>query len=90
MHLLQITNHGIAETVIHNMKEAIAAFFQLPFDEKKKYAMPANDVQGYAQGFVVSEQQKLDWSDVLFLVTLPPSVRNLKLWPVALPVFKYV
>ncbi|KAH9702302.1 Fe2OG dioxygenase domain-containing protein [Citrus sinensis] len=84
----QITNHGIAETVIHNMKDAIAAFFQLPFDEKKKYTMPANDVQGYGQGYVVSEQQKLDWSDVLFLVTLPPSVRNLKLWPVALPGFK--
>lgn len=72
------------------MKAAVAAFFELPRDEKLKYAMAANDLQGYGQGFVVSELQKLDWCDLIMLITSPPNLRKMKLWPTTVPGFKYV
>ncbi|KAK0592597.1 hypothetical protein LWI29_022056 [Acer saccharum] len=84
----QITDHGVTEKVLHDMKAAEAAFFELPLEEKKKYAMGENDLQGYGQGYVVSEQQKLEWCDLIFLVTLPPNIRKFKHWPVSIPGFK--
>lgn len=45
---------------MHAMKAAAAEFFELPFEEKNKFSMPSNDVQGYGHGYVVSEEQKLD------------------------------
>ncbi|KAK9186586.1 hypothetical protein WN944_017974 [Citrus x changshan-huyou] len=84
----QLVNHGIAEKVLQDMKAAVAAFFELPRDEKLKYAMAANDLQGYGQGFVVSELQKLDWCDLIMLITHPPNLRKMKLWPTTVPGFK--
>ncbi|KAE8679468.1 hypothetical protein F3Y22_tig00111402pilonHSYRG01516 [Hibiscus syriacus] len=84
----QIINHGVVEEVLLNMKAAIAAFFELPLEEKNKYAQAGNDFQGYGQSCVISEEQKLDWCDLVFLVTLPPEIRNLKYWPDTIPGFK--
>ncbi|KAL1535592.1 hypothetical protein AAHA92_28353 [Salvia divinorum] len=83
----QIINHG-ADSVLAKMKAAMAGFFDLPLSEKKRYAMAANDVEGYGQGYVVSEDQKLDWNDLLFLITLPAKARNVKYWPLTVPGFK--
>ncbi|KAK0593208.1 hypothetical protein LWI29_032936 [Acer saccharum] len=82
----QITDHEVTEKVLHDMKEAEAAFFELPLEEKKKYAMGQNELQGYGQGYVVS--QILEWCDLIFLMTLPPKIRNFKHWPVSIPGFK--
>lgn len=87
---MQITNHGIAEDVLQRMKAAAAAFFELPLEEKKMYSMASNDLQGYGQAYVVSEQQKLDWSDILFLMTLPIKDRKLNYWPTRVTSFMYV
>lgn len=76
--------------MIQRMKRAAAAFFDQPLEVKKKYAMAENDVQGYGQAFVVSEDQKLDWADLMFLLAYPPQHRNLKNWPLIIPGFKYV
>lgn len=76
--------------VLHNIKTAVEAFFDLPLEEKKKYAMAENDIQGYGQAYVVSEHQKLDWCDLTFLITQPPEYRNFKYWPSTIPSFKYV
>ena len=76
--------------VLHNVKTAVEAFYDLPLEAKKKFAMAENDIQGYGQAYVVSEHQKLDWNDLTFLITQPPEYRNFKYWPSALPSFKYV
>lgn len=86
---MQIVNHG-ADEVLTKMKSVIAEFFELPLSEKKKYAMPENDIHGYGQAHVVSEDQKLDWNDALVLRTLPDNLRNMKYWPLSIPGFKYV
>jgi hypothetical protein len=39
------------------------------------------DLQGYGQTFVLFEQQKLDWSDLLGLIMLPSDDRDLNVWP---------
>lgn len=72
-----------------NVKAAVAAFFDLRLEEKKKYAMAENDVQGYGQVFVVSEEQKLDRNDTMFLATQPLENRNMKYWPSSVSGFKY-
>ncbi|KAJ6357690.1 hypothetical protein OIU78_005519 [Salix suchowensis] len=84
----QITNHDVSEEVIKQMKAAVAAFFELPWEEKRKYAMVANDIHGYGQGYVVSEHQKLDWCDMMFLLTFLPKYKKMKFWPVLVPGFK--
>ncbi|KAI4299548.1 hypothetical protein L6164_032995 [Bauhinia variegata] len=83
----QLVNHGVAEELIYKMKESGKGFFDLPYEEKKKYAMAENDLQGHGQGLVVSEEQKLDWSDRILLVAYPPEQRKLKFWPVSVPGF---
>ena len=71
------------------MKTAVLAFFELPLEEKKKYSMAENDIQGYGQGYVVSDQQKLDWCDLIFLLTQPNKYKQIKYWPLTVPGFKY-
>lgn len=78
----------MAEEVSGDMKAAVAAFFDLPLEEKKKYSMLENDLHGYGQAYVVSEDQKLDWGDLIFLVTCPVEARNMKYWPNKVPGFK--
>ncbi|XP_059669683.1 protein SRG1-like [Cornus florida] len=84
----QITNHGVTDKVLHKMKAAVTVFFDLLLIEKKKYAMATNCLQGYGQGYVVSDQQKLDWNDLIFLLTLPTKFRNMKHWPTTIAGFK--
>ncbi|XWS56606.1 hypothetical protein CRYUN_Cryun09bG0100700 [Craigia yunnanensis] len=70
------------------MKASAAAFFELPLKKKKKYAMAANELQGYGQAYVVSEQRKLNWCDMIVLIILPPENRNFNFWSLTLPSFK--
>ncbi|XP_019191662.1 PREDICTED: protein SRG1-like [Ipomoea nil] len=84
----QVIDHGVRDEVLQNMKAGVASFFELPVEDKKKYAMAENDLQGYGQGYVMSDHQKLDWNDLMFLVTLPPKYRNIKYWPSTLAGFK--
>ncbi|KAE8723438.1 putative 2-oxoglutarate (2OG) and Fe(II)-dependent oxygenase superfamily protein [Hibiscus syriacus] len=84
----QLINHGVKEELLEKMKAAASAFYELPLDEKNKYAKSENEIQGYGQNFVVSENQKLDWSDMIYLITVPSENRKYKFWPLTLPGFK--
>ncbi|XP_065880167.1 S-norcoclaurine synthase 1-like [Euphorbia lathyris] len=77
----QLINHGIEEQVIENMKKDTEEFFKLPLEEKMAYAQIPNNIEGYGQAFVVSQHQKLDWADMLFLLPQPPSQRDFRFWP---------
>ncbi|KAL8102933.1 protein LATERAL BRANCHING OXIDOREDUCTASE 1-like [Apium graveolens] len=84
----QVIDHGVPDKVLQSMKAVVAAFFELPLVEKKVYAMASNDFQGYGQGYVVSDEQKLDWNDLMFLITSPPKYKNMKQWPTTLTGFR--
>ena len=59
----------------------VAEFFDLPLEAKKEWAQRPDSVQGYGQAFVVSEDQKLDWADMLHLQLQPSESRDLRVWP---------
>ena len=70
----QLINHGVEEEVIVKMMMDVQDFFKLLLEEKNAYAQ-------LPEAFVVSQDQKLDWGDTLFLLPLPASQRNMRLWP---------
>lgn len=61
------------------MRGAANEFFSLSLDEKQKYAPQAGDPQGYGNMFVVDEDQKLDWGDLMGLALMPKQLVNLAL-----------
>ena len=79
--LLQIVNHGVQKELMQKMKDATSEFYNLPIEEKNKYAMASNEIQGYGKGYLVSEKQTLDKSDSLMLHIYPTRYRKLQFWP---------
>ncbi|XP_022848557.1 protein SRG1-like [Olea europaea var. sylvestris] len=77
----QLINHGVSFPTVEKMKLEIQEFFSLPIEEKKKFSQESGDVEGYGQAFVVSEEQKLDWADLFFAITLPIHLRKPHLIP---------
>ena len=87
---MQLINHGILEETLTNMKKQVKDFFELPLEEKKRWAMKPGCVEGYGQPFVSSEKQKLDWNDMIFLRVLPTYKKKLEFWPQNPPTFRYI
>ncbi|XP_057750631.1 uncharacterized protein LOC130969072 [Arachis stenosperma] len=77
----QLINHGVSDSVVENVKKGVEEFFNLPVEEKRKFGQKEGDVEGYGPAFVVSEEQKLEWADMFFLVTMPPHLRKPHLFP---------
>ncbi|XP_027344013.1 protein SRG1-like [Abrus precatorius] len=71
----QLINHGVRCSLVEKVKRGAEEFFDLPLEEKKKFAQ-RGDHEGYGQLFVVSEEQKLEWADMLFVTTFPPQRRK--------------
>ncbi|KAK4361270.1 hypothetical protein RND71_020222 [Anisodus tanguticus] len=77
---LQVINHGVTPSILENFKREVIAFFRLPMEEKKKLWQQEDNHEGFGQLFVVSEEQKLDWSDMFYITTLPPHIRQMDLF----------
>ncbi|TVU34684.1 hypothetical protein EJB05_16529 [Eragrostis curvula] len=77
----QVVNHGIADELLDEMEKVTREFFMLPLEEKEKYPMEPGGIQGYGHAFVFSEDQKLDWSNMLALGVDPAFIRRPHLWP---------
>ncbi|EXB51694.1 hypothetical protein L484_018924 [Morus notabilis] len=45
------------------------------------YLREENDIEGYGNDMVLSEQQKLDWTDRLYLAIYPEDQYKFQLWP---------
>ncbi|GFZ15430.1 hypothetical protein Acr_24g0016200 [Actinidia rufa] len=83
----QLLIHGISEA-IEEMKKEIGEFFKLSLEAKMTCAQLPNNIEGYGQAFVVSEDQNLDWGDMLFLLPMLISQRNMRFWPTAPTAFR--
>lgn len=77
----QLVNHDIPNELIEKVKADVEDFFRLPLHVKEEFSQEPGNNEGYGQAFVVSEEQKLDWGDMLFFFTQPKSYRNLRFWP---------
>ncbi|KAJ1286996.1 hypothetical protein BS78_03G395900 [Paspalum vaginatum] len=84
----QVVNHGVEEELLDEMENLTREFFMLPLEEKEKYPMAPGGIQGYGHAFVFSEDQKLDWCNMLALGVEPAFIRQPKLWPTAPAKFK--
>ncbi|CAN6294301.1 unnamed protein product [Urochloa humidicola] len=84
----QLINHGVPDEVIRNFRKDMAEFFTQPLEAKKVYSMEPGNLEGYGQHFVVSENQKLEWADIFYLMLRPSDSRNLKFWPRNPPTFR--
>ena len=73
---VQVVNHGVSTSLLDEFRKEIERFFKLPYEEKKKLWQQPNDLEGFGQLFVVSDEQKLDWSDMFFIATLPHNTRK--------------
>ncbi|TVU21267.1 hypothetical protein EJB05_30894, partial [Eragrostis curvula] len=67
------------------MRRDITEFFKLPLETKKLHAQLPDSVEGYGQSFVLSETQKLDWADMIYLMVRPAESRNMRFWPAQPP-----
>ncbi|XP_019250878.1 PREDICTED: protein SRG1-like [Nicotiana attenuata] len=74
---LQVINHGLTPSILEEFKREVTELFKLPMAEKKKLWQQEDSYEGFGQLNVVSEEQKLDWSDMFGITTLPPHIRNL-------------
>ncbi|MED6118174.1 Protein srg1 [Stylosanthes scabra] len=79
--IFQLVNHGVSSSLLEKVKLEIKDFLNLPMSEKKKFWQTSQSVEGFGQMFVVSEDQKLDWADMFFMVTLPKHMRVPHLFP---------
>nr|XP_009610877.2 uncharacterized protein LOC104104482 [Nicotiana tomentosiformis] len=77
---LQVINHGVTPSILENFKREVIQLFRLPMEEKKKLWQQEDNHEGFGQLFVVSDEQKLDWSDMFYLTTLPPHIRQMDLF----------
>ncbi|GAB4855155.1 hypothetical protein Ancab_039750 [Ancistrocladus abbreviatus] len=77
----QLINHGVTTSLVEKIEKEIEGFFNLPLNEKNKYKQHPGESEGFGQLFVLSEEQKLDWGDMLYMVTLPPHLRKPHLLP---------
>ena len=79
--LAQLINHGVSISLVEKVKVGIQELFNLPMEEKKKLWQLPRDLEGFGQAFVVSEEQKLDWGDMIYVVTCPIHLRKPHLFP---------
>nr|XP_027085990.1 protein SRG1-like [Coffea arabica] len=77
----QLIKHGASSSLVDKLKLEMQKFFELTIEEEKRFAQEPGDVEGYGQAFVGSEEQKLDWGDMFFMVTLPTHFRKPHLLP---------
>ncbi|KAK1271779.1 S-norcoclaurine synthase 1 [Acorus gramineus] len=70
------------------MKMEVREFFRQPLEVKEAHAQLPGDIEGYGQAFVVSDEQKLDWADMIYLKTRPLDLRNMRFWPTQPPSFR--
>lgn len=76
----QIINHGVSASLLENFRTEVTEFFKLTMEEKTKLWQQPDNHEGFGQLFVVSEEQKLDWSDMFYITTLPINLRKTELF----------
>ncbi|KAJ9141038.1 hypothetical protein P3X46_031621 [Hevea brasiliensis] len=77
----QAIGHGMSSSFLDNVRDVAIQFFELPVEEKQKYARAVNESEGYGSDMIVSANQVLDWSHRLSLRVFPEERRRNNLWP---------
>nr|URX65362.1 leucoanthocyanidin dioxygenase [Gymnema sylvestre] len=83
--VMHLVNHGIPDDVINRVKAAGESFFNLPFEEKEKYANDlqagSGNVQGYGSKLANNAGGQLEWEDYFFHSIFPEDKLDFSIWP---------
>nr|BAE44202.1 anthocyanidin synthase [Gentiana triflora] len=81
--VMNLVNHGISQELINRVKSAGQAFFDLPIEEKEKYAndQASGNVQGYGSRLANNASGQLEWEDYFFHCIYPERKRDMSIWP---------
>ncbi|XP_042490723.1 jasmonate-induced oxygenase 4-like [Macadamia integrifolia] len=80
--IFQVVNHGIPPALLDEVKRVSREFFDLPMEEKLKYANNPVTYEGYGNRTGVQEGSTLDWNDYFYHFIRPFSAINgQKSWP---------
>ncbi|KAK9078810.1 hypothetical protein SSX86_002868 [Deinandra increscens subsp. villosa] len=71
-------NHGLSDSYLDKVRQVIKRFFELPFEEKRKYSRETGSVEGYGSDTTISENQVQDWCDRLSLRMFPEDQRKFR------------
>ncbi|XP_010256287.1 PREDICTED: flavonol synthase/flavanone 3-hydroxylase-like [Nelumbo nucifera] len=87
-----ITDHGISPSLIQRLQDVGEQFFQLPQEEKEKYANdPSSGMfEGYGTKMTRNLEQKVEWVDYFFHFIWPLSKINYAIWPQNPPSYREV
>nr|AOV62765.1 anthocyanidin synthase [Morus alba] len=81
--VMHLVNHGIPDELIERVKKAGETFFDLPIEEKEKYAndQATGKIQGYGSKLANNACGQLEWEDYFFHLVYPEDKRDLSIWP---------
>ncbi|CAN1122313.1 Protein SRG1 [Linum perenne] len=74
-------NHGMESSFLASLREAGREFFQLPLQEKLKYARKPDQWEGYGFDQYPEVYESHEWMDRLMILLTPQSARNMEFWP---------
>ena len=77
----QVINHGNTSQLLTPAMNVGREFFNMPLEEKQKYANDPITYEGYGSRIGVQKGALLDWGDYFFHHFLPLSIRNEIKWP---------
>ncbi|GKV38177.1 hypothetical protein SLEP1_g46115 [Rubroshorea leprosula] len=81
--VMHLVNHGISDDLMDRVKKAGEAFFNLPVEEKEKYAndQKTGQIQGYGSKLANNTSGQLEWEDYFFHLVYPEDKRDMSIWP---------
>ncbi|GER34547.1 2-oxoglutarate (2OG) and Fe(II)-dependent oxygenase superfamily protein [Striga asiatica] len=81
--VMHLVNHGVPEELTDRVKNAGREFFDLPVEEKERYAndQASGNVQGYGSKLANNASGRLEWEDYFFHCVYPEEKRDMSIWP---------
>ncbi|KAK9103492.1 hypothetical protein Sjap_020746 [Stephania japonica] len=81
--VMHLVNHGICDEIISRVKEAGKGFFDLPVEEKEKYANDheSGKIAGYGSKLTKNATGRLEWEDYFFHSIFPKDKCDMSIWP---------
>ncbi|KAJ4951997.1 hypothetical protein NE237_028829 [Protea cynaroides] len=81
--VMHLVNHGISDDIINRVRAAGKTFFDLPVEEKEKYAndQASGKIAGYGSKLANNASGQLEWEDYFFHLIFPEDKRDMSIWP---------
>nr|UQZ09758.1 anthocyanidin synthase [Dendrobium officinale] len=81
--VMLVVNHGVQDEIIERLQASGRGFFDLPVEEKEKYAndQSSGQIQGYGSKLANNANGKLEWQDYFFHLVYPKEKADLAIWP---------